>query len=233
LTLFLLGGGMMMEEIDRLKIASAIAKLNAVPFRNILNYYRIPITEKRDKFFVHCPFHEEKSASFCVGGKDNFAYCFGCARSWDGIQFIRDMEKCGYFEALKRLAEIGKVEVSIEDLKMFAKKYRIIWKRFGGDKVQVENMEMKKRWMLVDKVSWEFTRFYQEQENWSVFWSYIELCWKNFADIVDFGEMDSAKVDKVKDWLKESKKFLLQSVKYWKLYSSFVEEFYREQVDGI
>ncbi|HOX92644.1 MAG TPA: DNA primase, partial [Spirochaetales bacterium] len=61
-----------------------------------------------------CPFHTEKTPSFGVNEERGFFYCFGCKKGGDAITFIREMEGCGYVEAVERLATKAGVTISYE-----------------------------------------------------------------------------------------------------------------------
>lgn len=61
-----------------------------------------------------CPFHNEKTASFGVNEDKGFFYCFGCKKGGDVITFVKDIEGCGYVEALERLAEKAGVPIVYE-----------------------------------------------------------------------------------------------------------------------
>lgn len=39
-----------------------------------------------------CPFHKEKTPSFCVYTDDNHYYCFGCQENGDVIKFVRKIK---------------------------------------------------------------------------------------------------------------------------------------------
>jgi DNA primase len=78
--------------------------------RIVGDYVRL---EKRGTRWIGlCPFHNEKTPSFGVNEDRGFFYCFGCRKGGDVITFIKEYEKCGYLEALERLAE--KAGISIE-----------------------------------------------------------------------------------------------------------------------
>ncbi len=51
-----------------------------------------------------CPFHSEKTPSFCVYPADNSFYCFGCGAGGDAITFIRKRENLDYPDAVEFLA---------------------------------------------------------------------------------------------------------------------------------
>ncbi|HUW70774.1 MAG TPA: DNA primase [bacterium] len=71
--------------------------------------------EKRGARWVGlCPFHNEKTPSFGVNEDRAFFYCFGCKKGGDAITFIKEIEKCGYVEALERLAERAGIAITYE-----------------------------------------------------------------------------------------------------------------------
>lgn len=53
----------------------------------------------------HCPFHNEKTASFTVSPHKQIYYCFGCNTGGDVINFIEKIENCSALEAAKHLAQ--------------------------------------------------------------------------------------------------------------------------------
>ncbi len=52
-----------------------------------------------------CPFHGEKTASFSVDQERQLYYCFGCKAGGSVIQFIMDIERLDFPEAVKFLAD--------------------------------------------------------------------------------------------------------------------------------
>ena len=71
--------------------------------------------EKRGARWVGlCPFHNEKTPSFGVNEDRSFFYCFGCKKGGDAITFIKEIEKCGYVEALERLAQKAGMAITYE-----------------------------------------------------------------------------------------------------------------------
>ncbi len=52
-----------------------------------------------------CPFHQEKTPSFTVSPLKQIFYCFGCGKGGDVYNFVMDMEKCEFPEAVKLVAE--------------------------------------------------------------------------------------------------------------------------------
>ncbi|MEG1547596.1 MAG: DNA primase [Clostridia bacterium] len=52
-----------------------------------------------------CPFHSEKTPSFSVTQDKQLYYCFGCHAGGSVVQFVMEMEKLTYVEAIKHLAQ--------------------------------------------------------------------------------------------------------------------------------
>ena len=57
------------------------------------------------RHFGLCPFHNEKSPSFCVTGEQQMFYCFGCHAGGNVISFIMRLENMDFVDALKLLAD--------------------------------------------------------------------------------------------------------------------------------
>lgn len=54
-----------------------------------------------------CPFHADKDPSMKYYPKSNTVHCFSCARTWDTIQFVRELDNLSFSEAVaKCLANI-------------------------------------------------------------------------------------------------------------------------------
>ncbi|MCF0135756.1 MAG: DNA primase [Lachnospiraceae bacterium] len=58
-----------------------------------------------------CPFHGEKTASFSVNQRDQYFHCFGCGAGGNVFTFLMKMENMTFPEALKTLADRGRVEL--------------------------------------------------------------------------------------------------------------------------
>lgn len=57
------------------------------------------------KYWGLCPFHGEKTASFSVDAEHQLYYCFGCKAGGNVINFIMEIERCSFQEAVELLAE--------------------------------------------------------------------------------------------------------------------------------
>ena len=58
------------------------------------------LKDKLKRGFMKCPTHPEKHASFYV---TSYGYCFGCLRSWNAIDWMVDIEKMRFVDAIKHL----------------------------------------------------------------------------------------------------------------------------------
>jgi len=52
-----------------------------------------------------CPFHGEKTPSFAVHPVKQIYHCFGCGKGGDVFNFVMEMEKCSFPEAVRIVAE--------------------------------------------------------------------------------------------------------------------------------
>ena len=87
----------------------------------------IPLEQRGTNFWGRCPFHHEKTASFCVNSLDQFYYCFGCHKSGDVISFIQEIESLDFAEAVKFLATRAKMplpDIDANDDKIRADKQK-------------------------------------------------------------------------------------------------------------
>src|SRR5467141_1173319 len=71
--------------------------------RVVGEYVRLKKTGK--DFSGLCPFHQEKTPSFTVSPIKQIFYCFGCGKGGDVYNFVMDMDKCEFPEAVKVVAE--------------------------------------------------------------------------------------------------------------------------------
>jgi len=55
--------------------------------------------------FGPCPFHQETQPSFSVNQQKQIYYCFGCGRGGNAINFIMEMEKVDFVDAIQRLGQ--------------------------------------------------------------------------------------------------------------------------------
>ena len=65
----------------------------------------IPLKKNGHRYVGLCPFHNEKTPSFNVDGQKQVYYCFGCKAGGSVIQFVMDIERMEFGEAVAHLAE--------------------------------------------------------------------------------------------------------------------------------
>ena len=77
---------------------------------NIIGKY-VRLEKKGKNFWGCCPFHHEKTPSFCINEYEQFYHCFGCGESGDVISFLRKYENMEYIDAVRLLAENAGMEM--------------------------------------------------------------------------------------------------------------------------
>ncbi|MBQ9264668.1 MAG: DNA primase [Clostridia bacterium] len=75
----------------------------------------LPLKKDGRRYWGLCPFHNEKTASFSVNSELNLYYCFGCKAGGNVVQFVMEMERVSYLEAVKMLAD--KIHMPLPELK--------------------------------------------------------------------------------------------------------------------
>ena len=71
----------------------------------------VKLAKKGKDWFGRCPFHSEKTASFKVDPDSGLYYCFGCGAHGDIINFVMEMEKLSFAEAVKYIADMYGIQV--------------------------------------------------------------------------------------------------------------------------
>ncbi len=65
----------------------------------------VTLKKNGHRYWGLCPFHGEKTASFSVDEDAQLYYCFGCKAGGNVIQFVMDMERLEFYDAVKLLAD--------------------------------------------------------------------------------------------------------------------------------
>jgi DNA primase len=69
---------------------------------------KFPLRKKSaSNYFACCPFHKEKTASFCVSRTKQFYYCFGCGAHGNAIDFMINYERLDFVAAVTALAQFA------------------------------------------------------------------------------------------------------------------------------
>src|SRR5467141_2933608 len=69
----------------------------------------LPLKRSGANFTALCPFHKEKSPSFNVNPHLQIFKCFGCHKGGDVFTFVKEYESIDFPEAVRRLAERGRI----------------------------------------------------------------------------------------------------------------------------
>lgn len=65
----------------------------------------VPLKRNGHRYWGLCPFHNEKTASFSVDAQRQLYHCFGCKAGGSVIQFIMEIERLEFPEAVRFLAD--------------------------------------------------------------------------------------------------------------------------------
>lgn len=100
-----MSGGFTPEFLEELKYKCDIVE--------VISQY-VPLQKKGGRYFGCCPFHNEKTPSFCVN--NGWYHCFGCGASGDVVKFVMEMESVSFYDAVKILAD--KVGLQLPEVKL-------------------------------------------------------------------------------------------------------------------
>jgi DNA primase len=75
----------------------------------------VRLQKKGASYWGLCPFHSEKTPSLSVSGDTGLFYCFGCHKGGSIIQFLMDVDKLTYTEAMEELARKAGVQIRFEE----------------------------------------------------------------------------------------------------------------------
>lgn len=101
-----MAGGFTPEFLEELKYKCDIVE--------VISQY-VPLQKKGGRYFGCCPFHNEKTPSFCVN--NGWYHCFGCGASGDVVKFVMEMESVSFYDAVKILAD--KVGLQLPEVKLY------------------------------------------------------------------------------------------------------------------
>lgn len=71
----------------------------------------LELRQKGTAHWARCPFHGEKTASFCVNRNMQIYKCFGCGVSGDVVKFVQEYESLTFMEALEKLAKRANIKL--------------------------------------------------------------------------------------------------------------------------
>lgn len=61
----------------------------------------------RDRCYIHCPKHIDKTASLCINKNSNYYHCFSCGRTGNLVTWLMDFEGLKYNDAVKKILKIS------------------------------------------------------------------------------------------------------------------------------
>jgi DNA primase len=84
----------------------------------------VQLKKKGANWMACCPFHKEKTPSFSVSPVKEIFYCFGCHKGGSVFNFVMEMERVAFPEAIKLVAEKSGVPlpVMVDDSRFQAKR---------------------------------------------------------------------------------------------------------------
>lgn len=86
----------------------------------------VPLRRSGANYFGCCPFHDEKSSSFCVSVEKNMFKCFGCGVGGDVFNFIMRLKNCEFIEAVEIIASLSNFTLEIIQDRKHDEKNRLI-----------------------------------------------------------------------------------------------------------
>ncbi len=75
----------------------------------------IKVEKAGSNFKACCPFHNEKTPSFYISPSRNVWHCFGCSKGGSVFDFVMEIEKMDFSEALTSLAKRAGIEIKKEN----------------------------------------------------------------------------------------------------------------------
>ena len=82
--------------LSKKSIDNLVAKTNIL---DLISKY-LKVEKKGSSYFSKCPFHDDKNPSFSIDIRRNRYYCFGCNANGDAIQFLIEIKKISFKEAV-------------------------------------------------------------------------------------------------------------------------------------
>lgn len=93
---------------------------NSVDIVDVVSSY-LNLTAHGKNYFGVCPFHDDHSPSMCVSKEKQIYTCFVCGATGNVFQFVKEYENISFAEAVKKVANIGGIEVKIDEMKPLKK----------------------------------------------------------------------------------------------------------------
>lgn len=75
----------------------------------------VRLTKKGGRWVGLCPFHTEKTPSFSIDPDKGLYYCFGCHKGGSAVQFLMELDKLSFPEAMEELAKKAGIALEQEE----------------------------------------------------------------------------------------------------------------------
>jgi len=72
----------------------------------------LPLSKKGRNYVTICPFHDDTTPSMSVSPEKQIYMCFVCHNGGNVFTFLKEYLKLSYIQAVKKIAEIGRVDIS-------------------------------------------------------------------------------------------------------------------------
>ena len=155
---------------------------------DVLDMYKIRYSNRGAEEMIYCPFHGENVSSCRIYPAVNKLHCFGeCARSFDVLDIVQEIEGCNLPAAIKILQE----HFGIQELRAgFTTKF---WKNLEG----VKKHDAKRQRLDL--------AFVMAKEAITKYWPRVDLAfrqlWSEFDDIVEqLKTGEDTSTDRIRAW---------------------------------
>ena len=96
---------------------------NSVNIVDVISSY-VSLTPRGKNYFGICPFHDDNNPSMSVNNEKQIYKCFSCGATGTVFKFLMDYENITFNEAVKKIADIGGIQVEIAEPKKI-KDYKV------------------------------------------------------------------------------------------------------------
>lgn len=86
---------------------------SSINLSDVVSMY-VKVQKVGSRFRALCPFHNEKTPSFYIDDNKGLFHCFGCKAAGDIFSFVMKIEKCDFYEAALKIANLANVSVEYE-----------------------------------------------------------------------------------------------------------------------
>lgn len=90
--------------MPHIKNASITELIEHIDMKSIVENY-VKLEHRGSKWWGCCPFHGESTPSFNIDTERKVYYCFGCGKGGSIINFVMEIEKLKFPEAIEFIAK--------------------------------------------------------------------------------------------------------------------------------